>query len=480
LTLLSIAFVVAAVVSVAETPPFEVDLPELPIELDLYDCRIDVELIDGVDPLLRVTTAPSGGVESPAFKVGEAGGLIRVARTDAGGTTAARATLGLVLDPAQALTIRGQGLAIFIRNSTVLATDALSQNPTVEGDNPGPTTTPAVHTFDLLDSEIFLVGAQATTITGKNTFVDGEDGHGELRVDIDRGSLFLRRHRGNLHLSSLNSASSIEELRGTVDISLDGGSLELRGGTGAVTGQVRSGNISLSRWSGNGRLTGEDATIELRDGFVNQMNVTATATILAVEGCRGSVTAQLTGGELTAEAVQGSLQATASASARVEVIDHKGPLVLEVHDDSSAEISEIEGSVNVNVDQSELRVDGASALGLTARGASLSLARVRRFTNFLAAASELELDLRDTVGGEFDLEVTDGSHATVYLASPCRVRLRDSTASSHQVDVTGCEFQMQNTGRWRGSKSKGLDGRPTFLLTARVFEGGSLSVRGEL
>lgn len=477
--LLSVVFVVAAVVSAAETPPFEVDLPELPIELDLYDCRIEVELVDGVEPLLRATTAPDGGVESPAFKVGEAGGLIRVARTDAGGATATRATLGLVLDPAQALTIRGQGLAVSIRSSTALAAEALSQNPRDKGDDPGPPTTPGVHTFDLLDSEIFLVGAQATTITGKNTFVDAEDGLGELRVDIDRGSLFLRRHRGNLHLSSLNSACSIEELRGTVDISLDGGNLELSDGSGAVTGQVRAGHISLSRCSGNARLTGEDATIELRDGFVNQMNVTATATILTIEGCRGSVTAQLTGGELTAEAVQGSLQATVNADARAEVIDHEGPLVLAVHDNSSAEISKIEGPVTVTVAKSELRVDGASALGLTARGARLSLARVRRITSFFAATSELELDLRDTVGSEFDLEVTDGSRATVYLASPCRVRLQGSAASSRQVDVTGCEFQMQNTGRWHGSKSKGVDGRPTFLLTAKVIEGGSLSVRGE-
>jgi len=181
---------------------------------------------------------------------------------------------------------------------------------------------------------------------------------------------------------------------------------------------------------------------------------------------------------VTAEAVHGTLQATVIDDANVEVTGHDGPLILAVRDNSTAAISEIEGSVKASVERSELTLAGAEALDLTAHGARLSVAGVSRIKTFDAAASEFELDLRDAKGRQYDLVVEYESVATVLLPSPCRVQFRGSVAASDNIDVSGCEFQMQDTGRWRGGSTRGIDGRPVFLLTAVVGEFGSLRVHG--
>ena len=108
----------------------------------------------------------------------------------------------------------------------------------------------------------------------------------------------------------------------------------------------------------------------------------------------------------------------------------------------------------------------------------MTLSGVRTIPKLDIRSSEYDLDLSDVRGRSLDLRIDDQTYATVYLAAPCRVQLRESAAASQQVDVTGCEFQIQAAGRWRGGAQRGVDGRPTFLLTAKVSESGSLRVRG--
>ena len=476
--LLSAVVSIAGAANATETPPFEMNLTVLPVELDLHDCRIEVDATGAVEPLLRVTTSPGDGGATPEFEVSDTGNLIRIARLDPAGVDAAMVTVELALDPGQAVLIRGQALSISIRRPISPSLESLPPKSDTDEAGLRLQITPVAHTFDLLDSEVYLIGTPMATITGVNTVVEGEDGQGDVTVDIQRGSLSLRRHRGSLHLKSLDSASSVVALVGTVDLMLDGGDLELSDGSGSVTGHVEGGRLSLDHWTGTARLTGEEAAIEVRDGSLSQFDLTAESTRLAVARCRGSVTTHLRGGTLTAEALRGTLQATLIDDAHVEVTGHDGPLILAVRDNSTAAISEIKGSVKASVERSELTLTGAEALDLTARGARLSVAGVSRIKTFDAAASEFELDLRDTEGRQYDLVVEYESVATVLLPSPCRVQLRGSVAASNQVDVTGCEFQMQDTGRWRGGSYRGIDGRPVFLFTAVVGEFGSLRVHG--
>jgi len=277
---------------------------------------------------------------------------------------------------------------------------------------------------------------------------------------------------------SIDAETTVEDLEGVVDFKLDGGSLELGSGTGAVQGSSTRGFVACNRWTGSVSLTGEEANFELRDGAVEPLRFTTKSTDIRIDGLRGPVFAQLEGGEVVAESVVGTFDITATAGAGVKVTDHEGPLTVAARDDASAELTQIEGLVTANLDRSTMTLIGADNLNLTANGSRVTANGIHRLSGCVAKSSELSLDLSEAEERHLDLRVTDGSTVEVVLRSPCQVQLRDSAAASQQVDVTGCEFQLQNTGRWRGGMRRDANGRPPFLLTAKVAETGLLRVRG--
>jgi hypothetical protein len=152
--------------------------------------------------------------------------------------------------------------------------------------------------------------------------------------------------------------------------------------------------------------------------------------------------------------------------------------MLKLDDNSEAEIRGVSGSVVASVTESELIVENIRNLELTALWSYMEVADVHSLGKLDVRNSELTLDLRTLQSNRLDLHIAEGSSATVFLASPCRVQLRRSAAASQDVDITGCEFRMQNMGRWQGSHMPGLNGRSPFMLTAEVADSGTLHVRG--
>jgi hypothetical protein len=478
-TVVAVTAVVGLQVAAAEPVPFEQPLPPLPVELDLHDCRIDIQVATAAEPRLRVTTAPGAEGAAADVEVRESGGLILVRRADGGGAAAPTLVVELVLDTAQALQVRGAGLAVSIRSPVIPDTGPRLRQPVANGDDAEQQPPQVAHSYELTDSELHVVGSPAATITGTNTVVHGENGAGDLTVELQRGSLTLRRQRGSVRLQGWDSDCSIQDLEGAVSFGLDGGNLELADGRGRVQGEVVAGFVSVDRWTGDATVTGEEATVEVRDAAINRLELSGNATSVTVDGTHGStMTVRLTGGSASMEAVRGALELTVADDGRAEITDHEGAVTLTVAGDSVAEATGIDGLVKASVEQSELAIHNAGSLELTARSARISVAGVHRIAELDARDSELELDLRAIDTNRLDLRVVDGSDATVYLPSPCRVQLRESAETSQQVDVTGCEFQMQDMGRWRGGQRRGADGRPTFLLTAKVAESGYLRVRG--
>jgi hypothetical protein len=315
-------------------------------------------------------------------------------------------------------------------------------------------------------------------VIAENTVIHVEDGIGNLEVDLTLGSLSVRRHEGSLRLSSLDAESTVEDLKGVVDFTIEGGSLELGSGSGPVQGTSTRGFVSCNRWTGSVSLAGEDASFELRDGQVQPLRFTTKSSDVRIDGLRGSVFGQLEGGEVAAESVVGSFDVAATAGAGVEVTDHDGPLTVAARDDASAELASIAGLVTANLDRATMTLTVADNLNLTANGSRVTASGIGRLSNCVATSSELSLDLSEIEARHLDLRVTPNSTVDVTLRSPCQVQLRDSAAASHQVDVTGCEFRIQSAGGWHGGMRRDAEGRPPFVLTARVAETGLLRVRG--
>lgn len=463
----------------AQTPPFELDLPSGPIELVLDDCQIDVLVEAGAQPSVRAFPAPGAAGSPPGFEISGSGGGTRIVIADGGAPPdAATVVLELVLDAHQALDLRGGRLSVSSRNPVPIAGGRKRVPGDAQGDTAEPKPESGLQSYDLVDSEISLLGAANVSLLGVNTVAHVQDGSGDLSLDLERGSLSLVRHRGMLRLTARDSTSSVHDLEGGADLELEGGDLELADGVGSIQGRIGGGGLRVDHWTGSTNLTAEDAMVELRDSSLSQTTLTTQSSELVLDGVEGAVRAQVNGGGLTAEQVRGRLEVTAGAGARVEIDDHDGGVVVTASDDAVVEASNVDDALTATVSDAELRLSGAGSLELTARRARLTISNVARIRTLDARQCELDLDISTIESNSLDLRVVDGSSATVVVPSPCRVQLRESTDAAQQVDVTGCEFQMQNMGHWRGSQVRSLDGRPAFMLTAKISEGSSLRVSG--
>lgn len=464
-----------------ETPPFELTLAVAPVDVALDDAQVDVTFEPGAQPVVRVHVAPGAAGMPPGFEVRQAGGRARIVRTvdDAAGEVAT-VILEISLDPAQSLRVIGSRLSVAVRNPPRPIEPARPPAPAAGGDDDDAEPPPEVASqrYELVNSELYTTGAATTTLVGENTVIHAEDSSGDLTVELTLGSLSLRRHEGSLRLASVDAESMVEDLDGVVDFKLDGGSLELRSGTGAVQGSSTRGFVACDRWTGSVSLTGEDATFELRDGAVEPLRLTTKSTDVRIDGLRGSVFVQLAGGEVVAESVVGTFDITATAGAGVEVAGHDGPLTVAMRDDSSAELAQVNGLVKASLDRSTMTITGADRLNLDANDSRVTVAGISHLSGCVAHASELVLDLSEIEERHLELAVSDGSSTDVILRSPCQVQLRGSASAGQQVDVTGCEFRLQTAGGWHGGMRRDAEGRPPFVLTAKVAETGLLRVRG--
>lgn len=477
--LVSALLVVAA--APAETPPFELALAVAPVEVAVDDAQVDVIVEPGAQPMVRAHVAPGSAGVPPGFDVRQTGGRVRILRTvDEAAGAAATVVLEITLDPAQSLRLRGSRLSVAVRNPLRPIEPARPVAPAPKGDGAAaePPAEVASQRYELVDSELYTTGTATISLITQNTVVDVESSSGDLTVELTLGSLSVRGHEGSLNLVSVDGESTVEGLEGAVSFTLDGGSLSLRSGSGAIEGSSIRGFAACDRWTGGVSLTGEDATFELRDGEAQPLRLTTKSATIRVDGLRGPVFAQVAGGEVVAESVVGSLDVSATAGAVVEVTALEGPLTVAAREGSTAELTQIDGLVTANLDDATMTLAGADNLNLTAKGSRVAASGIGRLASCIATASELSLDLSEVEERTLDLRVTDGSTVEVVLRSPCQVQLRDSAAASQQVDVTGCEFQLQSTGRWRGGMRRDAEGRPPFLLTAKVAETGLLRVRG--
>ena len=461
--------------------PFELPLEPAPIVVVIDDSQVDVIVEAGAQPMVRARVAPGSAGAPPALDVGRVGDRVRIAPAiaEAAGESAT-VILEITLDPTQSLLVTGARLSVAVGNPPRPPASPRPPAGRAGGDAEGgePQAETSSQRYELTDSELFTGGAAATSVVARNTVVHVEDGAGDLDVDLNLGSLSVRRHAGSLRLASIDAESTVEDLEGVVDFTLEGGSLELGSGRGPVQGKSTRGFVACNRWTGSVSLTGDDASFELRDSQVEPLRFTTKSSDVRIDGLRGSVFAQLEGGELAGESLVGPLDVAATAAAGVEVIDHDGPLTVAARDDASAELSEIGGLVTANLDRATMTLTGADNLNLTAKGSRVTASGLGRLSNCVATSSELNLDLSGVDERTLDLRVTDGSTVEVTLRAPCQVQLRESAAASQQVDVTGCEFQLQSTGRWRGGMRRDAEGRPPFLLTAKVAATGLLRVRG--
>lgn len=474
----SVALAITALAGAQETVPFEIELPVAAIDLNLFDCRLEVVTEKDAQPLVRAVDAPESVGNPAIFEVSQAGGTVRISRVsppeDDPATTA---VVELTIDPSQPLKVTGRGLSLTVRGEGKPPREELSTDGS-NADTPDDGDIVRAHSYDLTDSEVGLFRTPSTTLRATNTTVHTEEGFGTLSAELVWSNLTVRGHEGPMHLNSEDSETMAERLIGNVDFKIVRGVLDLRDGNGAVNGDSQKGRVSVDHWEGSAGITATDANIDVRGGSLAQITFTGVNSDLTLDGVRGNVKAEFQGGDGYAESTRGSLDLTGTAGARITAEDLQGPLVLALREDSEAEIRQALDVLTAKVHSSELFASDIANLDLVSTDSKVTLDNIQRITKFKVDQSDVDLDLSQTMEQKFNLKVPDDTYVRVSLYSPCRVRVRKSAEGGKGVNVTGCELQIGTTGKWRGGQLRSLDGRPPFMLIADVGDTGELRVQG--
>jgi hypothetical protein len=461
-----------------DTVPFEFELPRAAIQLDLFDCRLEVVTETGAQPLIRAVDASGSAGDPAAFRVAQSGGTVQITRLpDPEGAPVTTAVVELVIDSSQSVTVSGSGLSVTMRGEG----KPPEEKPPAEGSETAPAGQDAAsstHTLELADSEVALFRTPSTSLRATNTAVHAEGTFGSFSAELAWSTLTVRGHEGSMNLISDDSETLVERLIGNLEFTLTRGGLDLRDGNGNVRGDSREGRVSADHWEGSATVTATDANIEFREGSLAQITFKGVNSDLTVDGVRGNVKADFEGGDGFAESTRGSLDLTGLAGARITGENLQGPLVLRLREDSEAEIRQALDTLTAKVHSSKFFGSGINNLDLVATESAVTLEDVQRTTRFKVDQSHVELDLSQTKEQKFNLKVPDDTYVRVVLYSPCRVRVRTSAEGGKGVDVTGCELQIGTTGRWRGGQLRSIDGRPPFMLIADVGDTGELRVQG--
>jgi hypothetical protein len=468
--------VAATFAGAAEQLPLQRELPVAPIELELDDCWIEVRLEADVVPSLRAQVTPGAEDDQASLEVSERGGQVRIARAPADdGAAPPTLTLELVLDRTQSIQVRGTRLGVAVR-------DAAGPEPTgpqaAAGKDEPAAAVATAHRFELTDSELQLWGASAITVTGNNTVVYSENGAGAVVAELTLGSLTLRSQQGSLQLTSTDSESTIENLEGDITFLITGGGIDVRDGEGRIQGTSQGGMVATSGWEGDINVNGAEATVALREGRGGQVRIIAEDSNVTLDGLDGAVIIQLEGGQLSADRLSGTAKISGSRSGQLSLRDSDGTLDLTLREESSGDVVDVSGTLNARVTDGSLHIAGAHIVNLTAERSEVTVANIRRLAKFNAQRSEIELDLREAQDRTLNLRVPDDVDFTVYLPSPCRVQLQGGTGTSQGLDVSGCELQLEQLGRWKGAGRRDMEGRRPFMLTATLAPTGQLRVRG--
>jgi hypothetical protein len=467
----------------AEPLPFEISLPLTPVTIELDDARVVVVYKSDSEALIRATAPSAAGAGTIALELDQADGGVFVRRPDReDGSPIAGVTLDLVLDPSQRLAVFGDDLSIAVEGIPLQEEEAV----------PGPSAAGSAREtsligsgisaleFQVSNSEIDLVNASDVSVIARDSGLHSESSTGSMTLQLNHGTALIRGHEGHVGLSSVDAQVTVRDIDGTLAVTLTDGILELRSGGANLEGTVQGGSIAVANWDGRITLEANDATLSLRDSRLFNLRVTGSDSSLSMNELQASASIEFGGGDFSAEDGQGKLDLRTTEGTRVSIDNHRGPLALCLKGDSTARLSELAGPVKTELENSEIDLRGPATLEMSAIDSRIVVAEGVEITAFQALRCDVELDLRARTGRMLDLPIGEHTHATVYLPAPCSVRVRGPASTGSQVDVTGCELQFQNTGRWAGRRTLDMDGRRPFQLRAELAETATLRVQGGL
>lgn len=421
--------------------PGRISLDGSAISLELDNAAIEITVDATADPVFEAGLY-DGPEAAVALDVVRDGGVIRVARpVSATGTTAV--WIHLTVAPSAGLTIVGERL-----NLTVAA---------------APLDRPMSLSINASDSQIALVGVSGAELDVRRTVVELVRTQGRIDVDVDGATVRSDGHSGPLILEGENAEAKIDRHIGQLSVDLVRGDVFIADGEVTLNARLEGGLLQLTTWNGSATLGGREASFDVSRGARgSSLEVAGEELVVAVSQHEGDIDARLVGGSFRGSALIGKVRVVGSSQAEIDVEGLEKVLRLELTDGASAQVSRIDGKVDVSMENAWIRAEDVKIFGVTAKGSEVEVDQVRRLATVSATDSRLDLDLVQ-VENHPSVLLYGRSRARVRLAAPCQVRaLGENIEADRQVKVAGCSLHIP------GVTPYGVRGADLLILKASL------------
>ena len=160
----------------------------------------------------------------------------------------------------------------------------------------------------------------------KNDNLKIENGHGENKITILNGNIFINSFVGSLNLFSTSGLIELNEIQGK-----------------SINCNISSATVNGENISSDLAINGNDGGIQLNN-IVGRCNIRTTSGDILIKGSKGSITCTTSGGNITLKEISGSS----------DVESYFGNIYLESIYDSSIEntfhnITTVEGNIDLEI-----------------------------------------------------------------------------------------------------------------------------------
>ncbi len=461
LWLASVAIASAVAAATLELPadwPLGVD-SQLVFELDNADLHL-TSRAEGL-PVFRARVATEG--EGASLETVSSGGRLTVRRAAGqGAPPVPRLRLDVELGPGRTVRIAGTDLVVRV-------TDALL-----------PESGRSAFRLALESSTADLAGARVSEIEAVASSLELTGTEGSLTLRLTGGSTQVQGHQGRLELEATDAGVAVTGHQGQLVSHLEGGSLEIAGGEGTFEGTAAEAQLTFDGWRGPVVVRGADSAIDaLGAEHQDRWQIEGRELQVVLERVWGEIVATLEGGSLRGSDLSASVEAAASESARLDLVEVAGGAVVELSDGAEAWITGVTGGCEAALTDSRLEVERIDRLTLSGARAQVTARGIAHLAPVEMTASELDLDLREARQGA-TLDLRGAGWARVRLEAPCVVQLTGAgDAFDSPVEVTGCDLRAAGQEVSRRQERGMYGGSIPIRLTLTAGSDTVVAVEGE-
>lgn len=459
--------------------PLEIDLEETRIVIDLRDSQVKIHIDPEATPSLAIRDLLDGE-NNQGFALLEAeGNELTVRQPHGDDQTAPRLGVSLVIGPRHQVVLRGYRLGVEVEGSN-LVTEETSE-PAADQAFPDPSTeagrTPDIQ-VDLRESSASFSGVLGLSLAGKESTFTVEGARGLLLAELTGGRLKVEGLRGPLKFTGDQADLALSETAGAVRFETKGGRIEVAQGRGSFQGNIQKTGIVVEGWQGGVAVRGAGSRMEIRSSGIaqSQLLLDATESEIQVDGFSGAFSATLVGGFLDARQIGDQAVVEASGRASLNLMEFKNRLELRLADEAQAKVQRVEKRFNAVVNGSTLEAESINELEAKLQGGLFTARGVRGQTKVRGDDAEVELDLSGVMSNP-EIKLGGNARGKVTLPRTCQVRLAEGEETALRVSVTGCEV-LEGKQASRPPAFRPLPGaRPPVLLTLSLSGAAELTVR---